>query len=125
MIVIDTDVLIWILKGSENINRKFSELVLETQGYVYITPIQEAEIYAGIRETERIKTEGFFESLNIIDIDRQVGRIAGGFINRYGKSHNVTLADALIGATTKLNGFKLWTLNKKHYPMFEENEFLE
>lgn len=125
MIVVDTDILIWILKGNEDIKRRFTELVLETKGHVFITPVQIAEIHAGIREKEKIKTENFIQSFNIAEIDEQVGRLAGEFINKYGKSHNVTMADALIGAVAKINGFKLWTLNKKHYPMFEDNEFLE
>jgi len=125
MIIIDTDILIWILRGDENIKRRFTELVLETKGYVFITPVQIAEIYTGIKEKEKIKTENFLESFNIIDIDKRIGKIAGELINKYGKSHNVTMTDALIGAAAKVNGFKLWTLNKKHYSMFEGNEFLE
>ncbi len=30
------------------------------------------------------------------------------------KSHNVAMADALIGACAKINSFKIWTLKKKH-----------
>jgi len=125
MIVIDTDILIWILRGNETVKTKFTALVTEANGYVFITPIQVAEIYAGLREKEKIKTERFLESLNIIDIDKEVGKLAGEFIQEYNKSHNVTMADALIGSAAKLNGFKLWTLNKKHYPMLEIKEFLE
>jgi predicted nucleic acid-binding protein len=102
MTVIDTDILIWILKGNESIKRRFTELVTETKGYVFITPIQIAEIYAGIREKERIKTKNFLESFNIIDIDKEIGEAAGEFINRYRKSHSVTMADALTGAATKV-----------------------
>jgi predicted nucleic acid-binding protein len=125
MIVIDTDVLIFILRGNEIIKRRFTDLVVETEGYVFITPIQIAEIYAGLREKEKIKTGHFLESFSVIDIDKRVGEVAGVFINRFGKSHNVTMGDSLIGAATKINGFKLWTLNKKHYPMFEEKEFYD
>lgn len=125
MIVIDTDVLIFILRGIEIIKRRFTELVVETEGYVFITPIQIAEIYAGVREKEKVKTEHFLESFSVIDIDKKVGELAGVFINKFGKSHNVTMADSLIGAATEINGFKIWTLNKKHYPMFEEKVFYE
>lgn len=38
-------------------------------------------------------------------------------------SHNVTLADALVAACSRVNNLKLWTMNKKHYPMLEEDEF--
>lgn len=125
MIVIDTDVLIFILRGIEIIKRRFTELVVETEGYVFITPIQIAEIYAGVREKEKVKTEHFLESFSVIDIDKKVGELAGVFINKFGKSHNVTMADSLIGAATEINGFKIWTLNRKHYPMFEEKVFYE
>jgi hypothetical protein len=125
MIVIDTDVLVFILRGNESIKRRFKELVLQTEGYIFITPIQIAEIYSGLRDKEKIKTEHFLESFGVIDIDRRVGEVAGVLMNRYGKSHNVTMGDSLIGAATKINRFKLWTLNKKHYPMFEEKEFYD
>ncbi len=123
MVVIDTDILIWILRGEESVKSRFTETVVETKGYVFITPVQVAEIFAGLKENERIKTHAFLESLNMIDIDKQIGEIAGEYIRKYKKSHSVTLADALVGASAKVNEFKLWTLNTKHYPMFEDNEF--
>jgi predicted nucleic acid-binding protein len=46
-------------------------------------------------------------------------------LQKYGKSHAVTMADALVGAVARINAFKLWTLNKKHYPMFEAKDFFE
>jgi hypothetical protein len=33
------------------------------------------------------------------------------------------MSDALVGAAAKVNILKLWTMNKKHYPMFEAVEF--
>jgi len=121
--MVDTDVIIWILRGNEEFKNRFRETVLAADGYIFITPIQIAEIYAGIRKNEITETENFVESLNIITIGRKIGKLAGQFINQYKKSYNVTLADALIGASAKNYNFKLWTLNKKHYPMFEDNDF--
>ncbi len=123
MIIIDTDVLIWILRGDKTIGETFKQVIAETKGYVYITPIQVAEIYKGLRTKERLKVEAFLETLNVIDINKNIGRIAGEFLNKYEGSHNVTIADALVGAAAKINAFKLWTLNKKHYPMFSDKEF--
>lgn len=123
MVVIDTDILIWILRGEEKVKSRFTDMVVETNGFVFITPVQVAEIFAGLKVNEKIKAHAFLESLNMIDIDKQIGEIAGEYIGKYKKSHSVTLADALVGASAKMNGFKLWTLNKKHYPMFEANEF--
>jgi predicted nucleic acid-binding protein len=124
MIVVDTDVLIWILRGQANYKRKFENVVQNSQGNVYITPIQVAEIMAGVRQSERKKVETFLESLSIIPIDRDIGKMAGDFIQQYGKSHQVTLADACIAAATRTNSFRLWTINKKHYPMMDREQFL-
>ena len=125
MVVIDTDIIIWILRGNKDIEELFKKVVNETDGYIFITPIQIAEIYAGIRQKERPDAENFIESLSVIDINKSIGRLAGDFINRYGRTHNVTIADAMIAASAKLNLFKLWTLNKRHYPMFTEKEFFQ
>ena len=123
MVVVDTDVLIWILRGDANIKEKFKAAVTNTRGEVYITPVQIAEIYSGMRPKERQATENFVESLPVIVLDRGIGKLAGEFINKYGKSYNVTLADAFIAASAKTRVFTLWTLNKKHYPMFAGKDF--
>lgn len=123
MIVVDTDIIIWLLRGDKTIEERFKLAVTDFNGDILITPIQITEIYAGLRPNERLKVDRFVESLNVINIDGNIGKLAGEFIKKYGKSHNVTIADALIGACTITNGFKLWTLNKRHYPMFKEIEF--
>jgi predicted nucleic acid-binding protein len=101
----------------------FKRAIEETEGLLYITPVQIAEIHAGMRKKEREKTKKLLDSLLIIEIDREIGKLAGEFVKKYGKSHSVKLADALIGAATIVRGMKLWTFNKKHYPMFNEKEF--
>ena len=123
MIILDTDILIWVLRGNVEIKEKLEKAVNETDGSLYITPIQIAEIYAGMRKSEENITKGFLNSFNIIPIDAEIGRLAGKFINQYRKSHSVEIADAIIAAASIVNSFKLWTLNKKHYPMIEEAGF--
>ncbi len=125
MVVADTDILIWILRQDRALVERFKDAIRETSGHVFITPVQVAEIYSGIRPKEKVKVETFIESLNILDIDKRTGKLAGEFLHGYGKSHSVTMADALVGAAAKVNVFQLWTMNKKHYPMFEDDEFFE
>ncbi len=62
MSVVDTDVTIWILKGNEQIKERFTKIVTETEGLIYITQIQIAKIYAGMREKERIDTKIFLDA---------------------------------------------------------------
>ena len=125
MVVADTDILIWILRQDLALVERFKDAIRATNGHIFITPVQVAEIYSGIRPKEKVKVEIFIESLNILDIDKRIGKLAGEFLHGYGKSHSVTMADALVGAAAKVNVFLLWTLNKKHYPMFENDEFFE
>jgi len=60
-------------------------------------------------------TRAFFEARGEVVLDGKIGRQAGDYLARYGKSHRVEIADALIAAAT--SGLRLWTLNRKHYPM--------
>ena len=124
MIVVDTDILIWLLRGNQDIADKFIDLAENTNGNIFITPIQIAEICAGIRKNEEEDTEIFFRRCQIINIDFNIGKQAGIYMSLYKKSHNVTIADSLIAATAKMKSFKIWTLNKKHYPMFSIEEFI-
>jgi len=123
LIVLDTDVIIWLLRGRDEVLAKFRIAVEETAGQLYITPVQIAEIFAGMRNHELEKTERLIGSLLVIELDGEIGKLAGEFMNKYGKSHSVKLADALIAAATKINRMRLWTFNKKHYPMMTEEEF--
>ena len=125
MIILDTDILIWILRKNKEIKNKLIKATLETDGGLYITPIQIAEIDAGIRASEEKIIKKFLNSFNIIPIDVQIGELAGRFINQYRKSHSVEIADAIIAAASIVNNFKLWTLNKKHYPMIKKENFYE
>lgn len=125
MILIDSDILIWILRNSREYKEKFQEAVSESNANIFITPIQYMEIISGVREKERIETELFMDSIEHIAIDINTGKLAGEYLRLYSKSHGVHIADALIAATAEINGLKLWTNNKKHYPMIKADEFYD
>jgi predicted nucleic acid-binding protein len=124
MILIDTDILIWILRNSAKHKVKFNDLAEKYNGELFITPIQYLEIMAGVREKERIDTEIFLDSLGMINIDKSIGKLAGEMVRIYKKSHDLNSADTLIAATAKIHDLKLWTENQKHYPMMTKNEFI-
>jgi predicted nucleic acid-binding protein len=54
-----------------------------------------------------------------VSTEASVGRRAGEYLRRYRKSHAVELGDALIAAGAVASGGRLWTRNRKHYPMPE------
>ncbi len=51
-----------------------------------------------------------------MELNKEIGKIAGQIVNKYGKSHGVKLADAFIAASSEYYNYKLWTLNINHYP---------
>ncbi len=115
-ILLDSDVIIAWLRGSEPITGMIPRLL--TQGDVLAwTPVSVAEIFAGIRKGEESQLEDLFVVLETLPLSGEIGRKAGYYLNAYSKSHGVELGDALIAAAAHWNRMPLWTLNKRHYPM--------
>jgi hypothetical protein len=85
----------------------------------YCTAVSWAEIYAAVRPGEEALTQAFFDARGEIALDGKIGRQAGGYLARYARSHGVELADALVAAAVVTAGLRLWTLNRRHYPMKE------
>lgn len=93
-------------------------LAMETAGVqTYCTAIAWAEIYAGLRPGEEPLTRAFFEARGEVVLDGRTGRRAGSYLARYARSHGVEIGDALVAAAAATSGLRLWTLNRKHYPM--------
>jgi predicted nucleic acid-binding protein len=60
-----------------------------------------------------------------MEICKFTGIQVGNYANVYKKAYNkISLEDYLIAANAKVNSMKLWTNNKKHYPM-EDIELVE
>ncbi len=116
----DTDVIIWILRGREDVVKKAKEIIRQSGGEVFISAIQIAEILAGARPQEIGRILEFLGKFGVVEIGKETGRLAGEFMNSYGKSHGVKIADALIAASVVENDLRLWTMNRKHYPMIRE-----
>ena len=115
-VLYDSDVIIEILRGRAHVVDAARSL--ESRGVpTFCTAIAWAEIYAGIRPGEELVTDAFFAARGEVILDGRVGRRAGTYVARYGASHKVELADALVAAAASSSGLRLWTLNRKHYPM--------
>ncbi len=83
----------------------------------YCCAVTFAEIWAGLRPGEEAATDAFFHARGEVALDAAVGRRAGAYLCRYGRSHRLEIADALVAAAATVAGFRLWTLNRRHYPM--------
>lgn len=115
-VLYDSDVIIEILRGRRAVVKAAE--ALERSGVpTFGTAIAWAEIYAGLRPGEEPLARAFFEVRGEIVLDARTGRQAGSYLARYRRSHGVEMADALVAAAAATSGLRLWTRNRKHYPM--------
>ncbi|MCY7410161.1 MAG: hypothetical protein LH473_07800 [Chitinophagales bacterium] len=56
----------------------------------------------------------------LLDSDVIILWLRGEYLKKFQNSHGVQLGDTLIGAASEVYDLKLWTLNKKHYPMLKQ-----
>ena len=117
--LVDTDVWIDFLRGTPQAVAFVSKLPND----VAISSISVAELYAGVRDgVESQALKDLLDTLEIIDLNRDIAQ-AGGLIRReHGKAHGVGLNDALIAATAVNRKACLYTLNIKHYPSLRKNQ---
>ena len=113
-ILLDTDILIDFLRGKETA-REFLLSVAE-ENTLYCSVITVAEIYAGMREEEKEKTDNLLDSLNILEINRTMAEKAGRYKYRI-RRQTLELDDCIIAASAFSINAVLATGNGKHYPM--------
>lgn len=123
VLVLDTDIVIHLLKKQPEIMARFLALK-EAQVRFLISPIVVAEIYAGAFEREHKDIEAFFDLCQRIEIDSKTGRTAGHYAYCFRKAFTgISMEDFLIAATATAHACALWTGNRKHYPMPEVQFF--
>lgn len=116
MYLLDTDVLIWVLRGKKEIVEKVSQLKDETP--LSISVISIAEIYKNIFPSELTSTDDYLAQHIQLDVNKKIAKTAGFYWQQYVKTlKNLSLTDCLIAATANFNEATLVTLNTKHFPM--------
>lgn len=116
MYLIDTDVLIWVLRGNGEYERLLQRL--KDKQPLAISPITIAEIYKNVFPSELVKTEDILSQFQVYDVTTTIARQAGLYWQSYRKDlKNLNITDCLIAATANVNEATLVSLNKKHFPM--------
>ncbi len=118
MILVDTDVLIWVTRKDPHASAfldSFDDLAVSDVTYMEL--IQGAK---NKREAQAIdKTFKNMEVLRL-PITSSISENAVSLVRRYFHSHAMQLADALIAATAVEHGLGLATGNVKHFEVVEE-----
>lgn len=115
VLLLDTSVLIDVLRGSEPAADWMSSL-----GEIPVcSELTRAEVLRGVRSRERGPTERLLSSLRWMPVDEPVSRRAGELGRQYRRSHpGLSIVDLVIAATAELLEAELATANIRHYPMF-------
>lgn len=116
MYLIDTDIVIWVLRGNLHYTTFIKKLA--QKGDLSISTITVAEIYKNIFPSEIAKTEAFLKEITSCDITPPIAKQGGFYWQSYFKKlRNLSLTDCLIAATANVHNLTLVTLNIKHFPM--------
>lgn len=116
--IFDTDVLIWYLRG----NSKATETVIKFLPFS-ISIVTYIELLQGMRnKQEMLKMKKAFKQMNIriIPINERISLRAAEFVEMYGLSNSMEMADALIAATCIEENEALITENDKHYKVIDK-----
>lgn len=111
--ILDTDVLIWYLRGNENAKKIVEEAIPFS-----ISVITYMEILQGMKnkaEYRVFQKQMRLWNTNIIQIDQIISSRAMFYVQEYSLSHSMMLADAIIAATVVQNSETLLSANDKHY----------
>ena len=113
MIVLDTTVLIDVLRG---VRAAFEYLVGVDDPVC--SEVTRVEVLRGIRRRERDAVEDLMRAMTWMPVDQLVARRAGELGRRWYRSHSLSTADLVVAATAMQLGADLATSNVRHFPMF-------
>jgi predicted nucleic acid-binding protein len=116
--LVDTDVLIWYLKGNENAYQ-----IIENSSNFFISVVTYMELVQGMRnkkELNNLRKALHIWNAKILYISEEISAKAMFYVEQHFLSHSMQLADALIGATAIAYGNPVLTGNDKHYKVLKD-----
>ena len=116
-VYIDSDILIWHLRGDKNAGMLLKSLIDDEDSELWIGAMQRAEILFFMREEEKEATMDLLSLSKTHPVDQAIIDQAGKFFRKWNPSHGIDPNDAILAATVALTGGKIITLNTSHYPM--------
>ncbi len=117
MLLVDTDVLIWYMRGNHRAKAALDRLEKFT-----ISVVTYMELIQGMRNKAELNSLHEFIALRgvkILHIDVETSEKAVFYMEQYWLSAGLRLADALIGATVIRHHLSLLTGNTRHYKMLK------
>ena len=116
--IIDTDVIIWYMKGNEKAFK-----VIEQSKNFFLSVVTYMELVQGMRnkgELNHLRRAIHQWGSKILYISEEISVKAMFFVEQHYLSHSIQLADALLGATAITYGLPILTGNDKHYKILKD-----
>ncbi len=118
MILLDTNILIEYFKGDKSIRKTLIEARFENLAASSVTVM---ELFYGARnKKELVYIKKALAELHTVHLSTSISALSMQLIEKYSKSHNLDIPDALIAATAIDNSMELYTLNKKDFKYISE-----
>jgi hypothetical protein len=116
---VDSDVLIWHLRGEARAARLLRALAEEPGSELWTGALQRAEVVFFMRPAEERATLSFLSRFRTAAVTQEIVDAAGVLYRRWNRSHGIDVNDALLAATAASSGGRIYTRNMKHFPMPE------
>ncbi|MEP7234351.1 MAG: type II toxin-antitoxin system VapC family toxin [Ignavibacteriota bacterium] len=114
--LVDTNILIDFLRGKQ----EAGSFIFSGTFEVSISIISITELFAGVRSQREIEEiQELLQTLHIHTLNEEIAEKAGNLLRKFGKSHQIGIADALIAASSIYHNDPLATLNIKDFPMLD------
>jgi predicted nucleic acid-binding protein len=116
-VLIDSDILMEVLRAEDSKILSLWNDLASAETAILFSPLSAAEIWAGARASEHVNIDKLFRAMLCIPVDAEIGKLAGEFLRKFNRSHELKLIDALIAASAIRHQAALWTRHRDRYPM--------
>lgn len=118
MYLLDTDTLIWLIRGNSKVIHFLENL--STNQRTFVSTVTIAEVYKNIFPSEIIKSDECIYHNGIVPLDDYMAKQAGLYWRDYNKKlAGLSITDCMIAATAKMENLILLTSNTRHFPMHD------
>ena len=116
MFLVDTDVLIWALRGRQPVIQLLATLGQQTDEPLAISVISVFEVWAGRHESEEQVTAEFLAELTHLGIDDEIA-LRAAELARFDRVRGASpsVPDLFVAAAALANDLALVTYNSRHF----------
>jgi predicted nucleic acid-binding protein len=119
MIILDTNVLIEILKNKTETISTLAGI----QEPLFISTITSMELFYGARDKQEVKMLGrFLDKFEHLPVNEEISYSALKLVREFAKSHTLDIPDSLIAASALTNQAALFTYNTKDFRFIPDIE---